>query len=184
MKKKRIKTILIHLAIWVLWLLFNLYELEVPITALDTSGWLQLIYNYTSLVIVFYTISWIMINFYRFFSYFKYASLKGQERVKYAVNSKVFLLPLVIVLYVSVSIFLDNNLFGYKYPTIMSHILQRLTRILLYVISAVVYSYLYYSLNKLKKMIIARNRRVRQLQADNRELRKLIKQLSDESLLN
>jgi hypothetical protein len=184
MKKTRIKIVLLHTAIWLLWYLFNLYDLEVPLTKFSTAEWLQLAYNYSSITIIFYTVARIMTGVYRDFSYSRYVSPEGLVRTKFTINSKVFFLPAVVAVYVCVSIFFDNVFFGYKYPTIMSHILQRFTRILLYVTSAILYSFLTFYIQKLKRMVITSNRRIKQLQENNRELRELIEQLDDESLLN
>jgi hypothetical protein len=184
MVKPRTKNILKHCALWAVWYLINTLQIADAITTFKTTEWLQLGYNYISLVIVFYCIAGLMARFYKVFSRQIYATFKGAKQARYLFNNHLLLVLMVVALYVCLSVTLDNIFFGYQYPTALSHIIQRLTRVLLYALLADRYAYLYYYKSRVSNYIINNDARFKNLQADNYKIKELYEQLANEKSMN
>jgi hypothetical protein len=184
MAKPRKKTIVKHCMLWSIWYLINTLQIADGISTFKTTEWLQLAYNYSSLVIVFYCITSCMTRFCKIFSLNVYSSLKGVRQVRYLFNNALLIALTVIAVYVSLSVTLDNGFFGYKYPTALSHIIQRLTRVLPYAVLAAGYAYFGHYKSSVKKYIRKNDRRFKMVKADNLKVKALIREYYDAKSLN
>ncbi len=184
MAKTRKKTILKHCAIWVIWYLMNILELAGSFTTVKTIVWLEVAYNFVSLMLVFYAIVWLLAGFYRIFSVQIYTTLRGLHRVRYLFNNRLLLALAVTALYVGVSVVLDNVFFGYDYPTAFSHIMQRLTRVLLYALLADRFAYFANYKRRVSDYVKKNERRFFMLNSDNNKIKERFKVLDEEKLFN
>ncbi len=184
MAKTRKKTILTHCALWGIWYLINTLQLVGIMSSFRTRDWIQLAYNYVSLVLVFYAITWLMAGFYHIFSVKMFNMLTGLQRVKYLFNNRLLLALSVLALYVWVSVQLDNVFFGYEYPTVLSHTVQRLTRVLLYAVIADRYAKSGNYKQRVRNYIKKNETRFKNLEADTDKIKELYKELTDEKLRN
>jgi hypothetical protein len=184
MTKNRKKTILQHCALWGIWYLINTLQLVGIMSTFKTKDWMQLAYNYISLILVFYAIVWLLAGFYRIFSVQMYSTLRGVNKVRYLFNTRLLLALAVTALYVGVSVVLDNIFFGYEYPTALSHIIQRLTRVLLYVVIADRFANFANYKRRVRNYVIKNETRFKNLEADTYKIKELYEQLADEKLRN
>jgi hypothetical protein len=184
MAKTRKKTILKHCSVWTIWYLINILQLAGSFTTVKLIVWLEVAYNYTSLVLIFYTIAWLMTGFYRIFSFQIYKSLKGAEKVRYLFNNRLLLAMSVIAVYVCLSVTLDNIFFGYEYPTVVSHIIQRLTRVLMYAVIADRFAYFANYKRRVSDYVKKNERRFFMLNSDNNKIKERFKVLDEEKLFN
>jgi hypothetical protein len=125
----------------------------------------------------------LMAGFHHVFSLKMYNALAGMQRVKYLFNNRLLLALTVMGLYVWVSVVLDNSFFGYKYPTVLSHIIQRLTRVLPYVVIAAVYTYFSYYQQRVMGYMKKNQQRFSMLNYDLDKIKERIKVLEEEEKL-
>jgi hypothetical protein len=85
---------------------------------------------------------------------------------------------------VVLSVFLDKNYFGYKYPSIITYISQRFTRVLPYVLVAALYAYLNDYKKRAAKYKRYNDRRFEMIKSDNLKVKALIREYYDEKSLN
>ncbi len=184
MTKPWIKKVAKHFTLWFIWYTLNSIQLFGSISSLDSTSWLQLGYNYISLVIVFYGVTVSMNSYYKTFSLQVLYSFRGIKQVRYLTKWQLISCFFIAIAYVGTSIYLDKNFFGYKYENLVTHISQRFTRVLPYILVAALYSYLNDYKRRAAKYKIYNDKRFNIIRADNRKVKALIKQYCDEKLLN
>jgi hypothetical protein len=179
-----LKSIFNHTMLWLLWYSINSISIFAKISSFGSSAWLQLAFNYLSLIAVFYAVINIMMRFFNRFSFIRYQSIKGHRAIFYLLKIEIFCVVLVVALYIAIAIFLDGKYFGYNYPDLFTHIDRRLMRVIGYVLFAAGYAYYCCYKRKQQQLAKANNKRLKKLQTDTHILKELYKQLTDEKSLN
>jgi hypothetical protein len=172
-----------HIFGWLLWYMINSLELIVVGTALTAGQWLQLGYNYVSLVIVFYYIASITKDFFDYCFSPEFNLLTDLKQAVIAFRYNFILVLVAVTVYVSLSVYLDGGFFGYKYPTILSNILQRFSRVLPYAIIGVLYSCFRSYRKRQRQINLSNEERIKNLQTEVYRITHLYKQLANEKLL-
>lgn len=178
------KEILKHFIVWLVWYLLNSLELIVISAVLTTVHWLQLGYNYVSLVIVFYYIARITKGFFDYCFSPVFNLLTDLKQAISAFKYNLILVLVTVILYVGLSVYLDNHFFGYKYPTIFTNILQRFSRVLPYATAALIYSCFRSYRKRQKQIHLANEERIKSLQTEVYRITRLYQQLENEKLLS
>jgi hypothetical protein len=60
MAKLRTRIIIKHISLWAIWYLLNSLQLLPVLSTLSKTAWLQLAYNYISLIVIFYAVAALM----------------------------------------------------------------------------------------------------------------------------
>lgn len=178
------KEILKHFIVWLLWYLLNGLELIVVSTVLTTVHWLQLGYNYVSLVIVFYYIARVTKGFFDYCFSPVFNLSTDLKQTIFAFKYNFILVLAAVIVYVSLSVFLDSSFFGYKYQFIFSNILQRFSRVLPYATAALIYSCFRSYRKRQKQIHLANEERIKSLQTEVYRITRLYQQLENEKLLS
>lgn len=178
------KETLKHFIAWLVWYLFNSLELIVISAVLTTVHWLQLGYNYVSLVIVFYYIARVTKGFFDYCFSPTFNLLTDLKQTILAFKYNLILVLVTVILYVGLSVYLDNHFFGYKYPTIFTNILQRFSRVLPYATAALAYSWFRSYRKRQKQIHLANEERIKNLQSEVYRITKLYVQLEKEKSLS
>lgn len=173
-----------HIAAWLIWYMINSLELILVSAVLTTVHWLQLGYNYITLVIVFYYIAWVSRGFFDYCFSPAFNILTDLRKTILAFKVNFILVLVAVTMYVSLSVYLDGSFFGYKYPTILSNVLQRFSRVLPYVIAALLYSCFRSYRKRQHQVNLANEERIKHLQSEVYRITGLYKQLADEKLLS
>ncbi len=158
---KQPKTLSLHFLLWSLWFGLNSLSLVRDSRQLTTDQWLQLAWNYLSLVMVFYAITSISRSFFNNLSFHRIQSYRWPGKAWYILTRReVFYIAGITTLYVGISIFLDNVAFGYNYPDLFSHIDRRLSRVMPYIPLAVLYTLYQFQMAKMKGRLQKNNTRI------------------------
>lgn len=180
MAKLKTKTFLIHLTVWSFWYLLNSLELVGFFSKLTVIHWIQLAYNYLSLVIVFYCVAKTLQGFFDccFYPGFSVLNDIGPTISKFKYNIVVVIF--IGISYIGLSVFLDGNLFGYEYPTLLSNITKRYDRVLPYIVAAILYACLrsYRKRQRQKDFVV--EKRIKSLQTEIYKIDDLYQQLASE----
>jgi hypothetical protein len=124
MKNLQAKIILKHIGIW----LFAIYIKSVDYVELTknipTIVWWQMVYNWGSLILIFYSIIFFMMLNSKGSPFSKMVLSSDGLRYK---NEQKENIPAIasVLLYMTASMLLDKYIFMYEYPTFRSHFLQR-----------------------------------------------------------
>lgn len=173
-----------HITGWIFWYMINSLELILVSAVLTTVQWLQLGYNYLSLVLVFYYVGWVTKGFFNYCFSPAFNVLTDLRQTILAFKVNFILVLIAVTIYVSLSVYLDGGFFGYKYPTILSNILQRFSRVLPYAIAALLYSCFRSYRKRQNQVNLANEERIKSLQTEVYRITGLYKQLADEKLLS
>jgi hypothetical protein len=173
-----LKSVAKHAAAWIIWFAFN--SITVFTDGLSKFGlidWLQLTFNYVSLVLVFYAVGYIIKNMLNRISFVKYQNLNGLAALKYLMKIELLFVLLVMLFYISIAIFLDSTYFGYEYPSIVWHIDKRLARVLAYVVAGAGYAYFLYYKRRQEILSRAKNIRIKNLEIHNQKIKNSFEEL-------
>jgi hypothetical protein len=184
-KQSSAKTIYKHFALWLIWFTFNTLQVVKIIAHQKLIFWMQLAYNYLSLVIVFYAITGTLTTFFKYYA-LGIRSNKYRHKIFYIFNTQLLLIVVIIVAYILVSIFMDTNFFENIYPDYFFHFFQRFNRVLAYIFAAIGYAYFLFYKNKQITKNIMNEERITMWQERSQEMEQIIWELKNNrnSLLN
>jgi hypothetical protein len=124
MKDLQAKTVVKHIGLWLLAIYIKSIDYIELTENIPPLIWWQIVYNWGSLILVFYGIIFFMIRNAKGSPFSK--MYLANEGLLYK-NEQKEILPIIILvaLYMTASLSLDTYLFKYEYPTFRAHFLQR-----------------------------------------------------------
>jgi hypothetical protein len=177
MKPFYLNTALKHTAAWLVWFGLNSIIIFGSTEPLNGIYWFKIAVNFSSLVLVYYAVFFVMRGMYRRFDYEKYDSLGLLGRAAYMLKAELLAVLALAALYIIFSVWFDREM-GYGYPNLLSHFDKRFTRLLPYVIVAGINSkYAVYQRGQ-KELARANELRYQQLQRDMHQIKELYRTLS------
>jgi hypothetical protein len=111
------KTAKQHIANWLLAIaLLNLPFYE-NMGQYNTLQWLEMLYNFGAIIVLYYLAHHLMSRYYNRLSKYKYHSLTGIQKNMYNLKNKYVMMVIAsLVMYIAVSIFMDNYCFERPAP--------------------------------------------------------------------
>jgi hypothetical protein len=172
-----------HVALWLLWFCLNsimIFGSDIP---LNGVFWLQTAANFASVIVIYYSVFFILRNLYNRFDFAKYNTLSFWGRIFYMIKPEVVAVIALVAAYTAFSIWYDR-LAGYQYPNLLAHIDKRFTRVLPYVLFSGLNSFYAWYKQRQKQLAKANRMRYKKLEKDTHQIRELYKKLSDLRTLN
>lgn len=127
-----------HIGVWILWHSLNLIQNIKVMRFFRTIEWIQLAYNCLSLIIVFYSISYLLTTLleHRRLGVYRY-----RYKIMYLFNVHLLFCGVIVLTYIGTSMFLDMRFFENIYPDTFIHFFRRFDRVLPYLPMALIYGY-------------------------------------------
>lgn len=151
--------------------------------SLSAAFWLDVIINFTALVVTYYSVFFIMRNLYQRFDFTKYETLSLGGQIFYWFKVEFIAIIALVIAYIVLLIGYDRIL-GYNYPDVLSHIDRRFTRVLPYIMFSCVNSFIAWYRKRQKQLAIVNKMRYKKLEEDTRQIRELYRKLNELRTLN
>lgn len=125
MKNLQAKIVMKHVGLWLFVIYIKSIDYIELTEVIPSLVWWQMVYNWGSLIVVFYSIIFFMIHNSKGSPFSK--MVLSNEGLLYKNEQKEFLPAIIsVALYMTVSMLLDKYIFKYEYPTFRSHFLVRI----------------------------------------------------------
>jgi hypothetical protein len=143
----RLYSVLRHIAFWLLWFSIHSYTLfSSDLSKYSTIDWLYQAFNYIAPLVVFYAVTYFMVQLLHGGFCGDYVILNDFSDFRQIVNVESVSILMLMVLYVIMGTFFDINYQGYKYPGNDAYFYERVEVVLPYLAMAACYAI--YRINK------------------------------------
>jgi hypothetical protein len=181
---KPLKTILTYALLWIVWHGSNSLSLLTTYHAITAKEWQYIVYNYTSIIIVYHTSYATFRHYFKRFSFAKFQQLNVWQKIGYAAKLQPLAILMIVAAYVALSVWIDVVLMGIKTPSIFINIDRRFLRIRECVLfAAIMASYITYK-KRQRGLTKARNNAYKQLQKKVLKFNELDEQIKGETWCN
>lgn len=176
------RKVLYHTSAWTLWFAYNFMGFYGRIYRFTPFQWCEITYNCLSLVLATYTIARFAGRYFDRLSYIDFLRLPLKDRFKHLANIYLLGVVFVIVGYLALSLWLDNDFFGKAYKEIAMQIQKRSDRLFGYVLAGVFYGYHLSEKKKMKRQLDAANFQLKNYRQEMYQIRNVVRKIEKKFL--
>lgn len=173
-----------HTIAWVLWLGWETRNYFTAFPTYSATELLLIFYNYISLVVVFYSIVFVLKGYFMNISWPRFWEMRPGEKMRYLAKYHILILPLVCCLYLLASVLMDRAFSLYPYDTISDHLDTRWYRVKFYVAGAIMYALYNAGKAKHKEEKLAMRKQIGELIASAFNVNELQKKYANKDKVN
>jgi hypothetical protein len=182
MTKPMTRKVLQHSSAWTLWFAYNFMGFYGQMARFTPLQWCEITYNCLSLVLATYTIARFASRYFERLSYIDFLQLSLKDRSRHLTNIYLLGVLCVIVGYLGLSLWLDNDFFGMAYNEIALQIQKRSGRLFGYVLAGIFYGYHISEKKKLKRQLDAANFKLKNYRQEMYQMRNLVRRIEEKFL--
>jgi hypothetical protein len=179
MTKLSKRRVLRHLTIWTLGFAFEFWGYYSRMASYTPLEWVETTYNCVALILATYIIHAFAVKFFDAApSYIEFIKFPRSEKYRLLTNGYLLGICCVILVYVALSFWLDNQFFGSGYKQIVLQLKGRFYRLSLFILVGVGYGYHKSQMKKSKRQLDIANWRVKIYQDTTSYIKTLLDKLN------
>lgn len=156
------RKVLTHVTLWTAFFATQTLGYYTKLPEYNLTQWAEFCYNCLSLIGAFYAVSILAQRFCdKGVSYKAYKALHIKKKIAYWLNIYTALTVCVLLAYIAMSVFLDNEFFGHGYKEIGVQSQRRFVRVITYIITGAGWGFFLNYKRKADLLITASNERIR-----------------------